>query len=185
MENNISQLIEKFSKIFPTIDFSDITSGYEQVEKKLLPFIDSFSKQQWEAILRSEYNDLFQSGLPHISWSTDRSMIIFQLIKNLKPYSTGHSTWYDTKKYSVVTRAGVILDISIEEPRSFSGGSYHRHIHVSDTFIPVPSHRAIIIAIGQDTQAFIKDQFAGTLNECENWVSKNAKDSFFKIMPIE
>lgn len=185
MKNNLPQLIEKFSKIFPTIDFNDVTSGYEQVERKLLPFLDSFSKEQWETILSSEYNDLFQSGIPHISWSSDRSMIVSQLTKDLKPYSTEDSTWYYIKKYSVVTGTGVILDILIEEPRSFSNGSYHRHIRISDTFIPVPSHRAVIIAIGRDTRAFIKNQFAGTLNECENWVSENIKDGFFKIMPIE
>ena len=180
--------LDEFAQHFPEIDFSNVTSGYDQVEKLLLPHLDTFTVEQWKVILDSRYSNLFQRGTPHISWRDERELIIYELINrhNLRPCATWNETWYSVRKYSLKLPAGVILEMLIRDPISWSGGSRtHYYIEITDEFIPVPTHRAVIIGIDTDTRAYITNQFAGTLDECENWVAKHVKGNFFKIMPIE
>lgn len=180
--------LDEFAKHFPKIDFSNVTSGYDQVERLLLPHLDTFTKEQWETILDRKYSNLFQRGTPHISWRDERELIIYELINkhSLRPCKTWHETWYNVRKYSVKMPCGVILEMKIEDPINWSGSSRtHYNIDITDEFIPVPTHRAVILKVGDDTRAYIANQFAGTLDECENWVAKNVKGGFFKIMPIE
>lgn len=180
--------LDEFAKHFPKIDFSNVTSGYDQVEKLLLPHLDTFTVEQWKVILDWKYNNLFQVGTPHISWRDEREYIIYELINkhSLRPCKTWHETWYDVRLYSLRLPAGVILEMKIEDPISWSGSSRTRYnIRIADEFIPVPTHRAVILAVASDTKAYITDQFAGTLDECENWVAENVKGNFFKIMPIK
>ena len=81
---------------------------------------------------------------------------------------------------------GVVLEIKVEDPISWSGSSRtHYHIKIVSEFTPVPTHRAVILSVAENTKAYIADQFAGTLDECENWVAKNVKGRYFKIMSIE
>ena len=81
---------------------------------------------------------------------------------------------------------GVVLEIKVEDAISWSGSSRtHYHIKIASEFIQVPTHRAVILAVAEDTKAYIVDQFAGTLDECENWVAKNVKGEYFKTMPIK
>ena len=178
--------LDEFAKHFPKIDFSNVTSGYEQVEKLLVPHVNEFTAEQWKVILDWKYNDLFQVGIPHISWRDEREYIIYEVIRNLKPCKTWNETWYSVRKYSVKMPCGVVLGIKIEDPISWSGSSRtHYNIDITDEFIPVPTHRAVILKVGDDTRAYIANQFAGTLDECENWVAENVKGNFFKIMPIK
>ena len=181
--------LDEFAQHFTNIDFSNVTSGYGQVERLLVPHVKEFTEEQWKVILDRKYSNLFQLGTPHYSWRDERELLIEELIEDLKPCATWDSTWYRVRKYSVKTPTGVILEIEIEDPISWSGSSRTRYdIRIAEEFIPVPTHRAAIIAVGSDTKAYITDQFAGTEDECENWVSKyiskNGKGFFFKIMPI-
>lgn len=180
-------LLDKFAANFPNIDFSDVDTGYDKTEELLLPHVAEFTQEQWETILSSEFNALFQTGIPHISWRNDREQILYRLLEvyKPKPFSTYSESWWDVRKYSIQTATGVCLELTIEEPRSFSGGSCHYHIRIVKEVTPVPTHRAILIGINKDTRAYIKEQFAGTQDECENWVAKKIhNDLFFKIMNI-
>ena len=180
-----SSLLNEFSLHFPNIDFSDVDSGYDQVERRLVDHIKEFSAEQWHAICDSKYNDLFQNGTPHYSWNIDRAAICRALVRNKMPYKTYSETWYDIEYYSI-QMDGCVLEVKIEEPRSFSSSSRTRYfLKVDKVFHPVPTHRAVILKIGSDTKVYIKDQFAGSLNECEEWVSKNlSNQDHFKIMAI-
>lgn len=175
--------LDEFAKHFPKIDFSNVTSGYNQVENILVKHIKEFGPDQWKAIVNSKYNDLFQDGSPHFSWNTDRHAIVWELVEDQKPCRTWRETWYDCRLYSV-QMGETLLEIKIEEPRTMSGRT-HYYLRIAEEFIPVPTHRAVVIGIGSDTRAYISDQFAGTENECENWVAENVKGRFFKIMKIE
>jgi len=180
--------LDEFAQNFPNIDFSTVTSGYDQVEKLLLPHLDTFTAEQWKAVLDSKYSDLFQTGSPHYNWNTDRSYIIRKLLEKhgLRPCATWNETWYSIRKYSLKLPTGVILEMKIEDPISWTSSSgTHYHIKIADEFIPVPTHRAVILGLGNDTRAYIANQFAGTLDECENWVAKNVKGNFFKIIAIQ
>lgn len=187
-DTKLQTLLDEFAQHFPKIDFSEITSGYDQVEKLLLPHLDTFTVDQWKVILDRKYSNLFQTGMPHINWRTERERIIYELINkySLRPCKTWNETWYSVRKYSLKLPAGVVLEMKIEDPISWSGSSRtHYDIGIADEFIPVPTHRAVILAVAKDTKAYIAGQFAGTLDECENWVAKNVEGNFFKIMPIE
>lgn len=182
----LQALLDEFSQYFPKIDFSNVTSGYEQVEKLLVPHVNEFTAEQWKVILDYKYGKLFQAGIPHINWRNEREYIIYEIIRNLKPCRTWRETWYDIQMYSVKMPCGVVLEIKVEDPISWSGSSRtHYHIKIASEFIPVPTHRAVILAVADNTKAYIADQFAGTLDECENWVAKNVKGRYFKIMSIE
>lgn len=170
----------------PNVDLSNVQTGYGVVESILLTHIDEFTEEQWQAILNPRYNYLFQKGTPHYSWRTDREDLAYEVIRRYKPrpYKTWSETWYESRAYSVRLKSGVILCIKVEEARTLSGRN-KVCIYVADTFVPVPTHRAVILHLGNDTKVYIADQFAGTLDECENWVAKNVKGNFFKIIAIQ
>lgn len=185
MKFEYSSLLNEFALHFPNIDFSDVDSGYDQVERKLLDHIKEFTPEQWQVICDYTYDNLFQNGTPHYSWNTDRASICCALIKNLMPYKTYSEFWYDIEHYSIQMN-GCVLEVKIEEPRSFSSSSRTKYfLKVAEVYQPVPTHRAVILRIGSDTKVYIKDQYAGSLNECEEWVSKNINSTdHFKIMAI-
>lgn len=178
------ELLNEFAAHFPDIDFSGIESGYREVERKLVSHVKEFTAEQWKLITDCKYNQLFQDGSPHIDWNTDRRDLCWVLIKDQCPCQTWSETWYDCRKYSIKTN-DAILEITVEDPRPFSNSRTHYYLRVAKEFTPVPTHRAIIIGLGSDTRAYIGNQFAGTLDECENWVAKNVKGGFFKIMEIK
>lgn len=180
-------LLNKFAAHFPGIDLSGVDTGYDKTEKLLLSHVTEFTREQWETILSSEFNALFQTGTPHINWRNDREHILYRLLEvyKPKPFNTYSETWWDVREYSIQTATGVCLELTIKEPRSFSGGSYHYRIRIVEEVTPVPTHRAILIGISKDTTAHIVEQFAGTQDECENWVAKKLHNGmFFKIMSI-
>ena len=182
----LTELISSFAKHFPEIDFSDVTSGYGQVERKILNNMDlaKISAEQWEAILAPKYNDLFQRGIPHISWEDDRAAIAQALIEDKRPSKTWSDTWDDVEAYYI--QLSVILRVCVRRGRSISDGMTRYTITIVNEFIPVPTHRAVIIGIANNTKAFIECQFAGTEAQCEDWVAKNIEPyHFFKILPIK
>jgi hypothetical protein len=186
MANNFeySSLLQEFAGHFPGLDFSKVDSGYNQVESILLEHVQEFTAEQWKVICDNKYNDLFQSGSPHIDWSTDRRRICQKLIYKERPCKTWYETWSDIRVYSIEMK-DCVLEIKVDEPRMWS--SYSRtkyYLKVTDVYTPAPTHRAVIFSIGPDTRVYISDQFAGTLNECEEWVSKNLDGRHFKIIEI-
>jgi len=181
------ELKKEFARQFPGITFEDRPEGFERA---LLPHLKELTREQWLTITNWKYSELFAIGVPHISWRDERELIIWKLIKiyDLRPYQTYDETWYTVKKYSVTMPNGTILEMTVSEPRVWGGGSSRTHysLKVSDKFVPVPTHRAVILGVASDTKAYILDQFAGKQEECEDWVAKNIKQGqFFKIMPIK
>ena len=180
-----SSLLNEFSLHFPDLDFSKVDSGYNQVENILLEHVQEFTAEQWQVICDSKYSDLFQDGTPHVSWNTDRGSICRKLIFKEHPCKTWYETWSDVRVYSIQMK-DCVLEIKVDEPRMWNSYSRTRYyLKVTDVFTPIPTHRAVILAIGSDTRAYIKDEFAGSLNDCEEWVSKTIeKNDHFKIMAI-
>ena len=182
------ELKKEFARQFPGITFEDKPEGFERA---LLPHLKELTREQWLVITSWKYSELFAIGVPHISWRDERELIIWELIKmyNLRPHTTYSETWYSVKVYSVIMPNGTVLEMVIREPRTWGSGSRtHYSLKVSEKFIPVPTHRAVLLQVGDDTRAYIKDQFAGSQEECENWIAKhlwNEKKTFFKVMPIE
>ena len=92
-------------------------------------------------------------------------------------------TWYKCEEYYI--RDSVTIKVRVERPVAFSGGSLKVYVSITDQAVPVPTHRAVIIKIRQNTEAYIHDQFAGSESECEDWVSEHIEpNTFFKILPL-
>lgn len=182
--DNQGALLKEFATYFPNIDFSKVDSPYNQVERLLVPHVRKFTKEQWEVITSSKFRDLFQDGMPHYDWNTDKHEICWNLIKDRYPSKTWNETWYTCEMYSIEVN-DVILEIKVEHPKPFSSGHTRYYLTIAKVLTPVPTHRAVILAVGNDTKAYIKEQWAGTFEQCETWVSiHHEKGEFFKILPI-
>lgn len=174
MNENLKQLLDKFAKYFPDLDFSNVASGYNEVEEILKPHVQSFSREQWQVILNGEYNNLFQTGVPHISWNTDRANLLRAVIGDTKPVDRWDSSWYDFLEYSIRTDAGVCLRIVMEIPKVCSGGQTSWLATVVDKVKKTPTHIAVVIAVMDTFEATVVSQFQGSKEECEKWLKENA-----------
>jgi hypothetical protein len=173
MTTEIQTLLDKFQEIFPEIDFSDVTSGYNQVETKILNYgIDKLTAEQWKAILDREYDDLFQDGMPHVSWNTDRKDIFKALIyyKNLKVFKTWKETWH-TAYIWYADMGSVKLQLKKEEPNPFSNCFTRYNIKIVDEIPEYPTHIVYKLGIFEGRVSIV-DQFLGTLDKCTEWASK-------------
>ena len=188
MSEFTTALRDEFATHFPTIDMSDINTGYNKIENLLAEELRNgavFTPEQWEAITDWHFSGLFQDGIPHVSWNTDRSDICYALIRQMKPCRTWTETWYNVEVYSI-KNGDTVLEVKREEPRLFGQGQTHYNLKVAEVFTPVPTHRAVIINLGKDTRAYIAKEFAGSYEACENWVAETVKEigGYFKIIPI-
>ena len=166
-------LLNEFKTYFPEIDFSDVTSGYNQVENKIISYgLDKLTAEQWSVILDSKYNDLFQDGTPHYNWNTERSSIFRSLIyeNKLQVFKTWNGSWHTVKVY-YANLGNVKLELKKEEPISFGNGSYHFNIRIVDEVPEYPTHIVYSLNIA-DGRVYISDQHLGTLDECTEWASK-------------
>ena len=188
MSEFTTDLRDKFAAKFPTIDMSDINTGYNKIEDLLVKELRNgkiFTPEQWEAITDWHFSGLFQDGSPHSSWNTDRSAICRVLISGRMPYKTYPDTWDDVSVYSI-QNGDTVLEVKVEEPRIWGQGRTQYHLSVAKVYTPVPTHRAVIIKLGEDTRAHIANEFAGSEQQCENWVAAQIAKSggYFKIIPI-
>ena len=88
---------------------------------------------------------------------------------------------------SVVQNGDTVLEVKIEKPRIWGQGRTQYRLSVAKVYTPVPTHRAVIINLGKDTRAYIAKEFAGSEQQCENWVAEQIAQSggYFKIIPIK
>lgn len=190
MSEFTTDLRDQFAAKFPTIDMSDVNTGYNEIENLLVKELRNgvvFTPEQWEAITDWKFSGLFQDGTPHYSWNTDRSAICQALIRGKKPYKTYTETWYNVEVYSI-QNGDTVLEVKIDEPRIWGQGRTQYHLSVAKVFTPVPTHRAVIIDLGEDTRAYIAKEFAGSQEQCETWAAETIKErrgGYFKIMPIK
>lgn len=185
MENELKakQLLDK---VFPNIDFENL-GCHGEIEEVLAKYVDVFTKDQWEVILSHDADYAFQSGVPHISWSTDRCRIFHAIKTKFKRLSswTAGGTWSDTTTVEYAAPNGMFFRLTEEIPHAFSGGSYHYHIRIinESEVTPIFTHTAVIISLKNDGSAYIRKQMTGTLPDCEKFVEQNMESGmFFKIM---
>lgn len=176
MKKEFNELRDELGQILG-LDFSDIDTGYNKIEERICEQLDldKLSEEQLTAIFSYKYSDLFQNGIPHVSWNTDRSGIYYKLVKELKPYS---SSWYEETWYTVyvsyfVTSTGVAIKAIKEEPRVWGSGSTKHNMTVipKDSLPSKKTHTGIILGVDPEYgKAFIRDQFSGSEDEVTDWV---------------
>lgn len=171
---------------FPNIDLENL-GCHGEIEEALAKNIEAFTMEQWEVILSHSTDYAFQSGVPHISWNTDRSRIFREIGRKFKRLSSWSSrgTWSDTTTVEYAAPNGMFFRLTEEIPHAFSGGSYHYNIRIinADEVTPIFTHTAVILSLNMDGTAYIRNQKTGTLADCEKFVEQNMESGmFFKIM---
>ena len=171
---------------FPNIDLENL-GCHGEIEEALAKNIETFTREQWEVILSHSTDYAFQSGVPHISWNTDRSRIFREIGRKFKRLSSWSSrgTWSDTTTVEYAAPNGMFFRLTEEIPHAFSGGSYHYNIRIinADEVTPIFTHTAVILSLNMDGTAYIRNQKTGTLADCEKFVEQNMESGmFFKIM---
>lgn len=171
---------------FPDIDLENL-GCHGEIEEALAKNIEAFTREQWEVVLSHSTDYAFQSGVPHISWNTDRSRIFREIGRKFKRLSSWSSrgTWSDTTTVEYAAPNGMFFQLTEEIPHAFSGGSYHYNIRIinADEVTPIFTHTAVILSLNMDGTAYIRNQKTGTLADCEKFVEQNMESGmFFKIM---
>ena len=183
MDKDIKTLLNEFKTYFPNIDFSSIPEdwgGYNKLEALLAKHVLEFTRKQWEVILDYKYSDLFQSGMPHYSWNTDREHLykaLYNAMNEPRPVKVWDETWVKCTKYCVTTPTGVVIEMKEEHPHLYGYSNCRQdryHMIVKDGPAElVPTHCAVTIGYDKTTGAFLNKQFTGTFDECVDWVAKS------------
>lgn len=160
---------------FPNIDISSLDC-HGEIEKEICKHLKELTEEQWNIILDRKVNDLFQDGIPHISWNTDRSHIFQEIEKLYEPVA---SKTYDETWYHIVIRyyevlPGFYLQLKHEKSHSISGSS-HRYITVASE-VPTYTHSAAIILLDNDGRFCILDQMTGTESACKEFIARKCAD---------
>ena len=165
------------------IDFSDIETGYNRIEQRICSDLnfDELTEKQWHAILDHTYDDLFQDGMPHVSWNTDRSSI-FATINNCFKSYTGDSwdeTWYHVIVLYYKFKSGVVIRLKKEEPIVWGSGSRTRctvSIVPEDKLPKINTHTAVIFSVNKTYgKVHIVEQYTGTEDEVADWLLEKGK----------
>jgi len=180
MEKTFEEMRDNLGKILG-IDFSDITTGYNQIEQRICAQanFDELTKDQWRAILE-ENSDLFQNGIPHVSWNTDRSSIFYTINNCFKPY-TGDSwdeTWYHVICLYYKFKSGVVIKCVKKEPIIWGNGrtQYSLSIVTADKVPQRNTHTAVIFSVNKTYgKVSIVEQYTGTEDEVADWLLEKGK----------
>ncbi len=178
---SFEELRDQLGKIL-NIDFSDITNGYNKIEQRICEQanFDELTEEQWREILEKN-GDLFQDGIPHVSWNTDRSEIFHTINKNYKSY-TGDSwdeTWYHVIVLYYKFKSGVVIRLKKEEPIVWGGNSrtrYFVNIVPEDKLPKINTHTAVIFSVNKTYgKVHIVEQYTGTEDEAADWLLERGK----------
>lgn len=170
---------------FPNINIGvDYHGG---IEKELANHVAEFTLEQWKVVLSRDTDCMFEDGIPHINWNTDRSKLFRAIERTFKKLTSWErlETWFHVVTSEYKSPTGVYLRLIERIPNTFSGGQHQFHIQIIDDTecTPVRTHTAVILGVDDNGTAYIQNQCTGTQEECEQFVEKCMKPGmFFKIM---
>ena len=182
MDEKFIQLRDEFEAQLG-IHLSDIETPYNLIERRICNSVKltMLTREQWELILSSKYNDLFQSGTPHISWNTDRGEMFAKLIDQTEAVCKRRheGTWYTDYITYVITKTGVALKLTESVPDFFrSSARTKRKIEIieQDQIPPKNDTVGILIKIDDYGHATIVSQKTGSFDEITDWVANKAEE---------
>lgn len=202
----MSTLIDDFKALFPDNlpELKDLTVNdcHGKIESVIANNMAKLTEAQWKAVFDRNFNELFQDGIPHMSWNTDRHQIICRLIEYASRNQFGFKklcartydeTWVEVNEMWVQVPCGTVVKCKVEEPHVWQSSSRTRYNGVVVAPEETPkkkTHIAILMACTRYCKAIIVDQFAGSQDECEDWITEQAKKHgdrmpFVKLMKIE
>ena len=204
MQKTIENLYD-FKKIMmstmPEILRCTINDTHGKIESIIAEHIADLTDEQWRAVFDWKYSELFQDGIPHVSWNTDRSKILNAILnaesKDIKGFEelnadTWAETWVNVRVKWIRVPSGTVIKYKREDPRVWSSGSNTRYCGsiVEEKDVPrKATHCVVLLAVNGFNEAMIVDQYAGPQDECEDWlvksVAKYGKDIIVKFIELK
>lgn len=204
MKNDL-EILYDFKKVMmstaPEILRCTLADNHGKIEQIIVEHITDITDEQWRAIFDRKYSNLFQDGMPHISWNIDRSKILCALSNAVERGSRGYERisadhwseiWYKIRVQWIKVPCGTIIKYRREDPISWSSYSrtkYDGEVVEPDKAPKKATHCAVILAVSKFNEASIIDQYAGTQDEYEAWlvkaVSKYGNSVFVKLISLE
>lgn len=166
------------------IHLSDIETPYNLIERRICNSVKltMLTREQWELILSKKYDYLFQSGVPHLSWNTDRGEMFAKLIDQTEAVCKRRheGTWYTDYITYVITKTGVAFKLTESIPNDFfrSSTRTQRKIEIieQDQIPPKNNTVGILIEIDSYGHATIVSQKTGSPDEIPDWIANKAKE---------
>ena len=172
---------ELLQKYFPDINIFELNS-HNEIEQEICKHIQELTEDQWKTVLSGNVSNLFQNGIPHISWNTDRSLIFREIERLYKPLSSEvyNETWYRVTERFYEVLPGFCLRLKHEHSRSLSGNDHRDITVVPKEEVPVCTHSAAIIFLDNDGAFHILDQMTGTEEACKSFIVRECANYYEK-----
>lgn len=184
---NLYDFKKEMMDVIPGIVRMTLDDCHGGIEQLVTDNIDKLEERHWKAVLDSKYNELFQDGIPHVSWNTDRGRLLNTLRKNAMDKRPGYEkistdswseTWYCVKVMYIKTPAGAVIKYKMEEPKAVSGSRHHYYGSVvpPEEVPEKATHTVVLLVPDAYGKVRIADQRTGTMRQCEEWLADRARD---------
>lgn len=199
------EVLYDFKKVMmsavPEILHCTLADTHGKIESIIAAHIADLTDEQWRAVFDWKYNELFQDGIPHMSWNTDRSTILNAILNAENKGVNGFEelnadnwaeTWVNVRVKWIKVPSGTVIKYKREDPRVWSSGSntrYYGSIVEKEDVPRKATHCVVLLAVNGFNEAMIVDQYAGPQDECEDWlvksVAKYGKDIIVKFIELK
>lgn len=186
METLLNEFKALFADNLPEISNLTVNDNHGKIEAFIANNAPKLTEEQWKAVLSSKYSNLFEDGVPHVSWNTDRATIIGRIMEyamgnrfgfeklSVKTYD---ETWVHVRIMWLKTPCGTVLKCKIEEPHVLSSSRTRYYVEVikPEDAPQKVTHIVMLISYTKYAEAHIIEQFAGSQDGCEEWLREKAK----------
>jgi len=203
-ELNLDKLYNIISNLVTREEF-DVALG-NCPSRNFVPFIskhtENMTLDQLHQITDSEWSNMAVEGIPHVSWDNGcwkelyRSYVQSHNWRQRNYQDRWNETWYNhviTIWEGTDDDEGMVIVEDHSSPVSFGSGgrtTYGYSIKKISEIEPEPTHVVTAISINRGN-AYLFDQFAGTQEQCEDWVKRlyeNGRHSgevYTRMFPID
>ncbi len=185
---NLYDFKKEMMDVLPEITRMTAEDTRGNIEKLILENMDKLEERHWLAVFDNKYNELFEDGIPHVSWNTDRSRIVSALMSQANDnrfryyrkvaMDSWPETWRDVRVMYVETPRGTVIKCQIESPRvwdSYSRTQYYGYVIPPENVPARATHTVVLIGCDAYGVASIHAQHTGTMGQCEEWVAEQAR----------
>lgn len=190
-QSNIENLYDfkkEMMDVIPDIVRMTLDDCRGNLEQLIVDNMDKLQERHWKAVFDSQYNELFQDGVPHVSWNTDRSKILNRLVnkaldersRDYRKITVDHwpETWREVTVMYVRTPDGTVIKCEKASPRvwdSYSRTQYYGTVVPPEEVPEAATHTVVLIGCDVYGKASVYDQFTGTIGQCEEWLAEQAR----------
>ena len=185
---NLYDFKKEMMDMLPDITRMTLGDTRGNIEKLIIDNMDRLEERHWKAVFDSKYNELFEDGIPHVSWNTDRSKIINNLVrKAIDERSRDYrkitvdcwtEPWSDVTVMYVRTPGGTVIKCEKSSPRVWDSRSdtrYYGTVVPPEEVPDVATHTVVLIGCDVYGKASVYDQFTGTMGQCEEWLAEQVR----------